>query len=468
MAQAASDAQQYFLGLGGEQTGPHSAAEIIEKIRAGQIQTDALVWYEGLSEWQPLQSLSPFSEAFAGGTPAAAAPVAAVPNPAPAAAAPAPAAAAPKKVKAPVPSKDTEDYTHVSTFAEGSEAAPVFDAEEGAFFKPFLADEAKLKKLAVVVVVGLGLLIFCVKTLFFNADELPPPVIQTPKMSSRAGDLRKALSELLVTPTPSVETLKRLAKEDPNDEIGRSAVNAVVDYYKVHAPVEAGRLLMQVNRPEEAIKFFMGEPPAYPEAETAFVKAAEATTDPAKKKEYLLKSIELLISPLNNNERAAAQLQVYEKAFPGEPHPYGYYLKSPEDKLKDLFERISFYFVQNLSAFIETELPKINLMSKPVVELRKEADGKYRVVGSYSGEITLNQDRLKKIFFQFWLSNNQWVLVDTNLTSERRKFTQLEREKQKSNSLGAPEMLKGLEKMFRDQFPKKSLHEQVLNSDKVK
>lgn len=64
MSQPAADAARYFLGIGGEQSGPLSESEVIQKIRNGEIPSDSLVWFEGLAEWQAIDTIPAFREAF--------------------------------------------------------------------------------------------------------------------------------------------------------------------------------------------------------------------------------------------------------------------------------------------------------------------------------------------------------------------------------------------------------------------
>jgi len=51
----------YYLHQNGEQTGPFSEAQIKSMFESGAIGPDDIVWHEGLSEWQPLQSVFGFS-----------------------------------------------------------------------------------------------------------------------------------------------------------------------------------------------------------------------------------------------------------------------------------------------------------------------------------------------------------------------------------------------------------------------
>ncbi|APR74959.1 arylesterase-related protein [Minicystis rosea] len=96
----------WFAGIRGTPTGPMRRAEIRERIEAGDIDADTLVWREGIAEWSALKTfseLSPLLEA----TKAPPLPVAppALPVPPPAASAPFaltnPKAAAPKPIAPP-------------------------------------------------------------------------------------------------------------------------------------------------------------------------------------------------------------------------------------------------------------------------------------------------------------------------------------------------------------------------------
>src|SRR5580765_5118668 len=92
MAQPAGESRQFFLGVGGSQTGPHTEEEILAKIAQGEVPRDALVWYEGLTDWQPIITVEYFSKGFGGNAAAGATPT--TPTPAPQPAAPSPQAVA--------------------------------------------------------------------------------------------------------------------------------------------------------------------------------------------------------------------------------------------------------------------------------------------------------------------------------------------------------------------------------------
>lgn len=465
-----SGAQQYFLGVGGEQTGPFGEADLVQKIQAGEIPQDALVWYEGLPEWAPIRSIPAFKSAYSGEkSPAAGA----LPPPStgtfkPLAtitttkvnASPSPATTSPKHVPS---ANAAAGDDPISTFAaDKNQAEPVFDSEEAVFSQnPFIKYRALTMAVGlggIAVVVAGGFYLFATLT---KSDPVPVTKIKATQTNSRDQDLRQALSELLINPQNSLATLNRLIQENPSDEFAKQAIDAELDYYKSRSPQDAGRLLVRIKRAEEAIPFFLQDPPSFPEAEQATFAAFEQSSDPVKKKELLKSDIKILLSQLNNTAQAVERIKVYEKTFPGEAHPYTYYLKTADEKIKDIFDRISFYFVQTLLGYIRSELPQINLVESPLVEMKKDKAGRYRVAASYSGDVILNNDRLTKIKFTFWLATDRWHIVETNLTVERKTSSEGERERLKATTLSGDEMIRNLEQIFKTQYPKTPLHEKI-------
>jgi hypothetical protein len=61
----------------------------------------------------------------------------------------------------------------------------------------------------------------------------------------------------------------------------------------------------------------------------------------------------------------------------------------------------------------------------------------------------------------FWLWNDQWVIVDTNITSERAKFAHEEQKKHTNEVLSDIELLSNLETIFKTKFSGKAVHEAV-------
>jgi len=455
-----------FLGINGEQSGPLTESEIVDRIRAGSVPADALIWFEGLEEWQSVQTIPAFSGAFSSGAPssesAPALPTAAV----------APPAAAPGGFKplgdvstsvAPTPYRSattaSQPSAETSTFAQGA-AEPVFKVEQslGSAFRPG-------KGLIAVIVLALGVVggggYYYISSVDRSSEVKMKTRAKVEAPPTRQAELAKAQSELLLTPGTSLDILKKIIQDNPTDDVAKQAATAAIDYYRVHSPPDAGRVAMMAKDPEGAVKYFLTEPPLYVEAEKALSEAIKVSQDPIKKRKMLLQDIDLLLGPLNQRANAVEKIRVLEQSFPGEPNPFSYYLKSTDEKIRDIFNRISFSFVKSLIGVFESELPQINFVSRPLIELRKGHDNHYRIVGVYKGEIVLNHDHLNDITFQFWLEKERWILVETNLTSERQKWALGEKEHLKNTALTPEEMLADLEQIFRTQFPQMGLHESV-------
>jgi len=426
--------RQYFLGIGGQQSGPFSETEVIQKIKEGTVSTDTMVWYEGLPEWQPISSITALAAAFSPSAP---------------------------RTEAVPPQKNQEK---VSTFAEKESLEPVFQEDEAVFESAFVRFRIHFIVGGIVIALAVGVSLFYWIASRINRPRVEEPLVSTqkPPENQRENQLRKAVSDMLISPQESLNTLMTLINDNPNDRVAQEATQTALDYYKrVIKPTESGRVLMAARRPLEAAKYFLMDPPSYSEAEGAYYAAYLSVNDKVKKRQALIEDIRLLLNQLNNLKLAIERIQLLQKEFPNEPHPYGYYLRPPEERLKDIFNRISFYFVQNLMAFFASEFPQINLLSRPLVELKKDASEKYRIVGSYRGDVLLNQDRLSNIYFVFWLSKEQWRVVDTNLTEERRKWARQVQQQHIGEVLSAQEMLRDLEQIFKTQFPKNALHESI-------
>jgi len=439
MAQAATDEKKFYLGIGGKQEGPFSESEIWAKIKSGEIPDTTPAWYDGLADWQPVNQVAPFNQ-------------------------PPPTVTSKPAVPRIVPRKKKENSEEDAnpTFVDGSEADPVFNKKEAIFSRRSI-----LEAYGKHMVLGLILTLFVGAVYYVfvagediieqvqNATKPRKPVAAPDTREARVG---KALSELLLNPQGATATLRQAWVENPQDEIGKKAFATLLDFYANRSPHEAGKLLMENKQPEEAAKYFLSEPPSYSEAAQAYGQAAEVTTDSAKKTAFYLDEIRLLLGPGNAKEQALEKLQAFEKRYPGVPHSFRYYLKTPNQKIQDIFERISFYFVQSLLGYLDTEFKQIKMVTRPKIEVRQEKD-RYRVTGSYTGEIILNRDRLSNIKLIFWLVKENWVLVETNLTEQREKWAKGEKQKHQAANLSADEMLTYLETIFRTQFPKIALHE---------
>lgn len=467
MARPAPDSTQYFLGVNGEQTGPFSEDEVRDQIQAGTIPPDALVWYEGLSDWQAVNTIEYFKDAFSGDDSSDTS-----------AGKPLPSVGGGFKplsedsIQESVPSRQ-EEYPRPmigkkrtsdggASFAADDEPAPIFDDGFGA---------PPPNKKRALILLGLMIGAGAIGGAYFflgesgNEATFVAPIPNRPAPESapegREALARRALSELLLKPDDSTRILRRVITENPDDAIGKEALAALIDFFKTRQrTVEAGRLLMDVKKPQEAAKFFLMEPASPQDAEAALFAAYQQSQDPARR-EWLIQSIRLALGTANNPAGAIERIKILEKDFPKERHPFGYYLKTTDAKITDLFQRLSFHFVQSLLGFLNTELPQISFVSRPLVEVRKDKKGTYRVVGSYKGEVTLNQDRLKGINFTFWWNNEAWSVVETNLTEERQSFSRQEKKRLENAALPAAKMLEVLESTFQTLFPKNALHEAV-------
>jgi uncharacterized protein (TIGR00266 family) len=61
-----SNEQQWYLAIAGQQHGPMSATEVLERIRAGSIGRDAHVYTQGMDNWAPIVTQHDFAQAFSG------------------------------------------------------------------------------------------------------------------------------------------------------------------------------------------------------------------------------------------------------------------------------------------------------------------------------------------------------------------------------------------------------------------
>jgi hypothetical protein len=55
----------YFVAINGQQQGPLNQAELIQKINAGQVNRETLVWSRELVEWTAAEKVAPLTNAFA-------------------------------------------------------------------------------------------------------------------------------------------------------------------------------------------------------------------------------------------------------------------------------------------------------------------------------------------------------------------------------------------------------------------
>ncbi len=56
---------EWYVGVGGQQTGPMAAGEVATKVRSGQYPADALVWRQGMPEWTPADHVDELNDLLA-------------------------------------------------------------------------------------------------------------------------------------------------------------------------------------------------------------------------------------------------------------------------------------------------------------------------------------------------------------------------------------------------------------------
>ncbi len=459
--------RQYFLGIGGDQTGPYLEEDVLNRIRKGAVPPDALVWFEGLPDWQPIQSVEFLREVFSeAGADFTATNIEAPDSPG------APAESGFK----PLSNAASDDYARssknhgaeidASSFTSGN-MTTVFSESEATFGSGGGGQGKTLKVVGLFALCAVGaigyLMMEGVSPLPSSEDtsKLHVPVDRLPAQDDRKTRVNKAMSELLLNPEVSVAALQEVIKADPKDAAGKEAIEGLVEYFKNQRnPSEAGRLMMRVGKPLEASQLFLSDPPSYREAEEAMFAAYKISND-ANKRDLLVQDVRLLLGQANNTPLAIERIRLLEREFKGSKHPFGYYLTSVDSRIADIFNRTSFYFVQKLLGFIETEFAQMSLGKRPVVEIQKDKRGKYRIVGRYEGPISLQQDKMDNMRIVFWYANDTWIVVETNLTPERAKWASEERERIKENTLTSTEMLAFMEGVFRTQFPKSAIHETV-------
>lgn len=447
---------QYFLGIDGEQVGPYSKQEVLEKVRLKEVREVDMIWWEGQDEWLPIADTE-FLSAVPSSKPEKKQPKIDVQN----------EESSVLERKRPQIGGDVESVlsgkSHIEnhpTFAQGPDVEPAFKMSH-ASSPPLLNNRVRLL-LAVLAIVALGSGGYFY--LSSSDEELLPQMAVKKKVRSlkdRQAVFSTAVSTLMTNSPASIAELQNLIKENPSDEISKQAIEQLTSFYRTMQRYnDAGQLMMQVNRPDEATRFFALDPSLTAESEKATWEAYKVAKG-EERKQFLLQNIQILVSQMQDIPRALERIKIFESEFPKVTHPYGYYLKGTDEKISDLFSRTSFYFVQNLISYLVTELPQLKLSTRPLVEIKKNKADMYKIVGSYKGDVILNQDKLTNVYFTFWFANETWHIVDTNLTKERRAYAIKEREKISSLAMPGDVMLRYMEGVFRAQFPKVALHEYV-------
>lgn len=491
---------QYYLGIAGEQTGPFTEQEIRAKIRSAEVPEDALVWHDAMDDWKPLRQVPELWALFksSGSGPSK----------------PPPKAKA-KPKKAPV-------------LAEEFEAIATFATSDGNLEPAFRSDGKPTKKkkkkgggvsfslgggtrrvalgLALVAILGAAGFFFTADDLFVGdasqapatpeatddggwsvgkiaklvglgdvaelfgipTEEAPTPTPAPDPLQERAKSLKVAQEKMLVSPEDGLTELQRIVDSKNDDAIAKQATDTAVSYLQsLRRYPEAGKLLLKTNRPAEAVEMFLEPPKSYEDADTALMAAAEiAKGKENERRQWLVKSIDLLLEAKADRKKIEERLRLLEKEFAGLDHPYKYYLKTDDEKIADLFNRMSFTFVQSLLAHVATEFPQLTLQERPTVSVVREGNDKYRLVGRYGGAVQLSRDVLPNVKFVFWGHNGVWYLVETDVTEDRRRFAIAEKKRRQSAHYSASELLTYLETLFRNRYPGAALHESIEAAEK--
>lgn len=434
----------YFLGFDGEQSGPYSLSDITSRISEGKITPDTLIWWEGQSDWQLISVTPEFQNLFQ------TKPL------------PPPATKRPPDVSSnsSSPVKKIASWT-ASYRAPGESPKPIYTKNESLF-----STSLRVPLKWSLSLTGAGLLgLFAWVTLVFLSPEQPNQTVNKKKsrkeqiLLSRRSDFEKASALLVLEPNKSLETLNQLIDQDSSDEIGKESIRLLLSHLSKNKDYGGlGKVYLKLNQPEKAAESFLKDPKLSSQAESALF-AAYKTASGKTKADLLLKNIQILISPLEQYPLASERIALFEKTFPALSHPYSYYQQPPTDRAIHIFSKLKPYFVKILGSHIQDEFPQLTLVGPPQVELKRDIRNNWRVIGSYRGDVLLRSDKLKNIYFVYWLIDNQWLLVDTNLTPERSQFASDLRKRYAESNLNLSSLLELLEQLHKRQFPGLGLHE---------
>jgi len=449
MSEPASQITEYFLGIEGEQKGPFSQEEVSAMLIRGEISKDTPLWCAGMSDWIPIGEIERFKIEVE------------------------PAVSKIEELQ-PIQPLEPKQQKKLRTKLTEPLANPSAPSEQ-ASFEPAFSDSVTFKasdsdkKLGNqnFLIGALSLVVVVAIAVYFNFGQKQNSKQETregAKVSpsqQRAMKLSKLQTEFNKSPTSAITELTSMVKDNPSDNVGLEALETLLSYYRRQQMFsEAGSLLMVAKKPNEALEYFLKDPPNYSKAAEAYEESYKQAK-PTERREFLVKEIELLIGRLGNIDKAIERIKVLDKEFPGVPHPFQYYLKTTEQRLSDMFSRVSFYYLELFNSYVLGELSQISFGGKPLIQLTKDKNDKYRIVATQKGGISLRNDPIPNAYFVFWLVNGQWVIVDTNLTKERAAFAVEERKKYEKEVIPPGEMLQNLETVFRTQFPGKGLHELV-------
>jgi hypothetical protein len=354
----------------------------------------------------------------------------------------------------------------ISYAPQGSEPTPVFGIQEAQIATEPLVSKQSL--IMGIVFIFLAIAGWLALQMIPSGTPAQPQIAKKDqkKPQNRDGNktqrkvkLSQASAGLLLNPTQSLQTLNELINQDIKDEVGQEASQLLINYYQKNNQTEsAGDLLLRLDRPTEAAEQFLKEPRLVSKAETSLFISFKKSQG-KESADFLIRDINLLINPIKNFNLAKERIELFEKTFPALTHPFGYYSLPIDQKIQTTFVALSRSFVDDVTRTIKEEFPQINLEGRPVVEVKKDATGNYRVISRYQGDLLLRSDRINNIYFLYWLIDSVWVLVDTNLTKERQAFAATMRKKYETRVTSPSTLLELLEGRYRSQFPDQALHE---------
>ncbi len=450
MSEPANNSIEYFLGIEGEQKGPFSKDEIFTMLKNGEISEETPLWCSGMADWSSISNSALFNkeELSLEGTLSQISIVNETSKP-----------------KSKIPLKASLSQIEFSSEQEEPQSPNEYKTvfSEAANFKV----PSSNNKITNQLLIGIGVLVAAGVVFWMQTQNEKQPIVlkQVEKLSpaqSRSLNLSKLQVQFNKDSSNVIPAMLQMIKDNPADNAGLEALETLLSHYRRQQMFsEAGTVLMAAKKPLEALDYFLKDPPDYAQAEKAYEQAASQAKG-NNKREFLIKQIDLLIRRLGNTDKAISQIKVLDREFPGVQHPYQYYLKSTEQRIADIFSRISFHYSETINNYISGELAQLQFEGNPLLQIIKNRDDRYRIIATYKGPINLRNDRLPNVFFVFWLVNEQWFIVDTNLTKERARFAKEEQKKHESTVVTASEMLQGLETLFKTQFPGKGLHELVI------
>lgn len=441
---------EYFIGIEGEQKGPFSFGDIQGMISSGEINSKTPIWHSELSGWDCVEGLKEFTSDT-------------------------PEEKIAPKLTSPLSleiknGKQISAPNHPLKKRPSNESDPFETVFSGKIEVERPTENKGLK--GWIITGGTGVCLLGAAAFYVLTQKAPPEVVlkKTVKVSvsqQRALNLSQAQIKFNKEPESGIPELIAILKVNSTDNVGLEALETLLSYYRQkQMPGDAGKILIIAKRPLEALVFFLQEPPDLVGAETAYEEAANMAKG-NERKELILKQLPLLLGSVGGMEKAVNRIKLLDQEFPGTQHPYQYYLKSTERKIADIFARTAFHYNETLGQFLISNLSQVRLLEKPLLRVTKDKLGKYQISATYKGTVNFHNDRIPNIFFVFLLSNEQWIIIDTNLTKERTAAAKEAQKTHLTNGVTENEMLQGLENLFKTQFPAKGLHE-IISSQKTR